>query len=183
MAMKSAGDMRPIFGMVPARQRLEARDRAVLQPHDRLVEDRDLLALDGAAQLRFEREPVGLARAHRGLEHLDAVAADALGMVHRELGVLEDLLAAVRLRVVERDAHRGGQEDLAVVEGDRRAQRPPQRLGEGDDALGIALGEEDERELVAGEARERVLRLQQPSEPAREREQDRDRRPRCRPSR
>src|SRR5215831_18887134 len=34
------------FGMIPARHRLKARDRAVLEPHDRLVEDGDLLALE-----------------------------------------------------------------------------------------------------------------------------------------
>ena len=37
--------------MIPAHQRLEAGDRAVLEPHDRLVEDRDLLALERAAQI------------------------------------------------------------------------------------------------------------------------------------
>ena len=123
IAMNSDGDSAAHLGMVPARQRLEAGDRAVLQPHDRLVEDGDLVALERAAQLGFERQAVGLARAHRRLEHLDAVAADALGVIHRELGVLEHLLGAVRLAVAERQADRGGQEDLAVVEGDRRAQR------------------------------------------------------------
>ena len=92
------------LGMIPARQRLEAGDRAVLQPHDRLIEDRDLVALERAAQFGFERQAVGLARAHRRLEHLDAVAADALGVIHRKLGVLEHLLGAVRLAVGERDA-------------------------------------------------------------------------------
>ena len=161
------------LGMVPARQRLEAGDRAVLEPHDRLIEDRDLLALERAAQVRFERQAVGLARAHRRLEHLDAVAADALGVIHRELGVLEHLLGAVRLAVGKRDADRGGEEDLAVVERDRRAQRAAQRLGEGDDALRLPLRQQDQRELVAGEPRQRVLRLQQPAEPARQRQQDR----------
>ena len=122
--MNSAGDRRPSLGMIPARQRLEAGDRAVLQPHDRLVQHLDLLALDGAAQFRFHGQPVGLARAHRRLEHLDAVAADALGVIHRQLGVLEHLLGAVRLAFGEREADRGGEEDFAVVEGDRRAQRP-----------------------------------------------------------
>ena len=84
--------------MIPARQRLEAGDGAILQPHDRLVEHLDLLALDGAAQFGFQRQAVGLARAHRRLEDLDAVAADALGVIHRQLGVLEHLLGAVRLR-------------------------------------------------------------------------------------
>ena len=65
MVMNSAGDSRPSFGMIPARQRLEAGDRAILEPHDRLVEDLDLLALERAAQFGFERQPVGLARAHR----------------------------------------------------------------------------------------------------------------------
>ena len=36
---------------------------------------------------------------------------------------------------------RGGEEDLAVVEGDRRAQRPAQRLGEGDDAARIRFSD------------------------------------------
>ena len=118
--------------MVPARQRLEARDRAILQPHDRLVEDGDLLALQRPAQLRFERQPIGLARAHRRLEQLDAVAADALGVIHRKLGILEHLFGAVRLAVAERKPDRGGQENLAVVERDRRAQRPADGFCEGD---------------------------------------------------
>ena len=80
--------------MIPARQRLEAGDRAILQAHDRLVEDGDLLALERAAQLGFQRQPVGLARPHRRLEQLDAVAADALGVIHRKLGVLEHLFGA-----------------------------------------------------------------------------------------
>ena len=134
MAMNSAGEMRPV-GVVPARQRLEAGHRAVLEPHDRLVEDGDLFALERPAQVRLERPTVGLARAHRGLEQLDAVAADALGVVHRELGVLEHLLGAVRLAVAEREPGRGGEDQLAVVEGDRRAQLA-QRLGQRDDALG-----------------------------------------------
>ena len=123
MAMNSAGEQPAHLRMIPARQRLEAGDGAILEPHDRLIEDGDLLALERAAQLGFERQPVGLARPHRRLEHLDAVAADALGVIHRELGVLEHLLGAVRLAVGEREPDRGGEEDFAVVEGDRRAQR------------------------------------------------------------
>src|SRR5262245_9516183 len=39
------------FGMIPARYRLKARDRAVLEPHDRLVADGDLLALERPPQV------------------------------------------------------------------------------------------------------------------------------------
>ena len=49
--------------MVPTRQRLEARNRAVLQTNDWLVKDADFLALQGAAKLGLQRQTVGLARA------------------------------------------------------------------------------------------------------------------------
>ena len=44
--------------MVPAQQRLEARDGAILQPHDRLEEGLDLAAAERPLQIRFERQPV-----------------------------------------------------------------------------------------------------------------------------
>ena len=111
------------LGMVPAQQRLEARDRAILQPHDRLVQHRHLVAFERAAQIGLHREAVALARAHRGLEHLDAIAADALAVIHRKLGILQHVFLALRRAVGEREPDRGGEQDLAVVEGDRRAQR------------------------------------------------------------
>ena len=147
--------------MIPARQRLEAGDRAILEPHDRLVEDGDLFALDGAAQIRLQGQPIGLARPHRRLEHFDAVAAAALGVIHGKLGVFEHLLAALRLVVAERHADRAGDEDLALVEGDRRAQGAADGLRHGGDFFGARLRQQDHRELVAGEARQRVLRLDQ----------------------
>ena len=158
--------------MVPARQRLEAGDGAVFQPHDRLIEKRDLFALDGAAQIRFEAQPVGLARAHRRLEHFDAVAADALGVIHREFGVFEDFLAAIGLLVGERKADRRGEEDFAIVEGDRRAQGAADGFRECDDAAGIALGQQDQRELIAGQSRQGIVGLQQAAETPRQRQQD-----------
>ena len=47
------------------------------------------------------------------------------------------------------------------------------RLGEGDDARRLALRQQDQRELVAGQPRQRVLRLEQAGQPARDRQQDR----------
>src|SRR5205085_2414099 len=71
--------------MIPAQERLEARDRTVFQPHHRLVEHGHLAALERTAQVGLERQAVALARAHRGLENLDPVAANALAVVHRKL--------------------------------------------------------------------------------------------------
>src|SRR3974390_2491835 len=159
--------------MIPARQRLEAGNGAILEPHDRLVQYLYLLALDGAAQFRLHREPIGLARAHSRLEYLDAVAANALGVVHRELGILKRPRGAVRLVFGQRQPDRGGEEDLAFVERDRRAQRAPHGFGEGDDARGLFLRYQDQRELIAGEPCQRILWLEQTTNPARNGEQDR----------
>ncbi len=147
--------------VIPARQRFESGDGAILQPYDRLVEHLDFLALDSAAQFRFHRQTIGLARAHRRFEDLDTVAADALGVVHRELGVLEHFLGAVSVVLGERQADRSGQEDLAVVEGNRRAQCAPDGFGEGHDARRFALRQHDQRELITRETRQRILRLEQ----------------------
>ena len=71
------------------------------------------------------------------------------------------------------DADRGGEEDLLLAERDRRAQRPADRFGEGGDPLRLVLRDEQEGELVAAEARQRVLRLEEPGEAAGDGEQDR----------
>ncbi len=160
--------------MVPAQQRLEAGDGAVLEPHDRLEQDLDLAAVDGAPQVALEGEPIAGLGPHRRPEHLDAVAAMALRMHHRDLGVLEHLLAPSRgLALVEHQPDRGGQEDLALLEGDRRRRRAPNHVGEADDPVGIVLRHQDDPELVAVDAGERVVRLQEPAEATRQRQEDR----------
>ena len=88
-----AGLEAPEARMIPAQQRFEARDGAVLQPHDRLEEDFHLVAVERAAQIGFERQTVGAQRAHRRPEHFDAVAAEALAMAHGDFGILQHVLA------------------------------------------------------------------------------------------
>ena len=159
--------------MIPAGKRLESGNRAILQPDDRLVQHLDFLALDGAAQFRFHGQTVGLARAHGRLEDFDPVAADALGVVHRKLGILEDLIGALCLIFGKRHSNRGSQEDFAVVEGDRCAQGTANGFGKADDACGLALGQENHRELIARKTRQRILGFEQACKPAGDREQDR----------
>jgi len=66
MVMNSCGAIRRASDG-PSAPGLEAGDGAILQPHDRLVQYGDFLALDGAAQLGFQRQPVGLAPRIAGL--------------------------------------------------------------------------------------------------------------------
>ncbi len=131
-----------------------------------------LVALDRLAQVAFEHEPVGALGAHMGAEHLDAVAALALGLDHRDLGVLQHLVALLAA-LVQGEADGDGEEDLPIGVGDRRRDGPLDHAGEGEDPVGVALREQDHRELVAGEAGERILWPQQPAEAAGQGEQDR----------
>ena len=97
-----------------------------------------------------------------------------LAWIRAHLGVLDQVLGLdLLLAVVHGDADRGGEEDLLLAERDRRAQRAAHRLGEAGDALRLALGDEQEGELVAGKARQRVLRLEQAGQAPRDGEQDR----------
>ena len=95
--MKSDGGIEPRRGCSQRSSASKPATRAVFQPHDRLVGEREFLALDGAAQIGFELQPVGADRAEGRPERLDAVAAEALGLVHGELGVLDHVLGG-RLR-------------------------------------------------------------------------------------
>src|SRR5262249_35297457 len=88
MAMNSDGEARPILGRSQRGIGWEAGAGGARGPHDGLEEVLDLPALGRPPQLGFERHAVALARPHRGLKYFDAVAADALGVIHRELGVL-----------------------------------------------------------------------------------------------
>ena len=112
-----AGAEPPMPRMIPSEQGLEARDRAVLEPDDRLKKDLDFAAVERPAQIGLETEAVRATDAHRRPEHFDPVAAHALAMPHRDFGVFQHVLARrVQLRVVERKADRGGERDFLVAE-------------------------------------------------------------------
>ena len=56
--MNSAGDTQAALGVLPADQRLDAVDRAVVDRHDRLVVQPQLAAFDGAAQRGLGPDPL-----------------------------------------------------------------------------------------------------------------------------
>ena len=76
------------LGMLPAHQRLEARQLLGRQVDDRLIEDADLVLGERFAQIALERDAVVAVGAHLGAEDLDAVGAAALGAVHGDLGLV-----------------------------------------------------------------------------------------------
>ena len=118
--------------MAPAQQGLEARDGSILEPHDRLEMHLQLVALDGAAKVGLERDPIRPHGAHGGAEHARCGRLPrALRMGHGDLGVLQHRLAlGVHARIEGREAGRAGEGDLVIPERDGGRERPAQRVGE-----------------------------------------------------
>ncbi len=81
--------------------------------------------------------------AGRGAVGLDAVAAEALGVVHGELGVAQHVVGGRRVAVVDGDADRGGERQVALAEVEGRLQRLADLLGGFGDLAGGGFGGED----------------------------------------
>ena len=80
------------LGMLPAHERLEA-DRALgRERDDRLVDEPQLVALEGPPQVGLELEHGHRPRVHGVVEDLVAVAPLRLGPVHRGVGVAQQVL-------------------------------------------------------------------------------------------
>ena len=143
--------------MLPAHQRLEAGQLLGRQIDDGLVENLDLVLGQRLAQIALERDAIVAIGAHLGPEDLDTVGAAALGAVHGDLGLLVEVEMARRLAVVHGDADRARQHDLLAGDLDRRAQRATHPLGQPRELLRALLGDEQDRELIAADTRQRVV--------------------------
>ena len=155
----------PALGVAPADQRFEADRRLVEQAEDRLVEDVELARGERAAQVAGEaagtREGVA---PQSGVEHPRLVGAGALGLVHREVGVLEEL-GGVRAGVgAQHGADAGGHGEAVRGQFERRADLRDHALGDRQDVLVLAQRVAHQHELVAAVARDRVGASRDPSQ-------------------
>ena len=128
----------------------------------------ELLALDGAAQVRLHLQQVHGAGVHGLVEDLVAGLAERLGAVHRRVRVAQDFLGPLVAGAGERDADADGREDLVAAEIEGQGQLLLQPLGHV-----YRLGHarqifQQHRELVAAEARHRVAGAQADFEAARD---------------
>ena len=120
----------PKGGRLPTQQGLEASQRFRRQIVDRLVEESELLLLDGAPQVALERGAAVLLGAHRGVEYLDAIGPRTLGAIHGDLGLAQQLGGVFVGTVVEGDSDGGGEHDLLAGDVDGRPQRAAHLLGQ-----------------------------------------------------
>ena len=128
--------------------------------NDRLVVDLELLELERALELGAQLEAFDDALVHRGLEQAVPALAVALRHVHGDVGVPQQLLGILREQVLvaHADADARARVDLLAVDLGRRLELAQQPLGDQRRLVGAGDAVEQDRELVAAEARDRVGR-------------------------
>ena len=86
----------PSRGVVPTDERLEPLDRAARQVDHRLEQEHELLVVDRPLEIGLQLEAAQRRVVHLRFEDLIPVLAGLLGDVHRDVGVAEELLRALR---------------------------------------------------------------------------------------
>ena len=150
-------------GQAPAQQRLGTDDAPVAQVDLRLVAHHELFTLDRAPQLALEHQPLDRGGVHlRRVERI-GVAAVLLGVVHRRIGVADQIDDVLGVAMAERDADAHGKEQLLLVDVEGLAGRVQHRARQlRDRAVGRRRSSwlksvDEQRELVARESAEHRL--------------------------
>ena len=147
-----------VLGVIPADQRLESRQLLGREVDDRLIKHAQLVLLEGFPQIALDRHPVVADAAHLWPENLDPVDAAAFGPVHRDFGFLQEIVRVFLVAVVDRDADRAGEHDILAGDLDGRSQRAADALGQRRKICRRLLGRKQQRELVAADPRQSILR-------------------------
>jgi hypothetical protein len=153
--------------MVPAHERLAPDTCTRRHRHERLVVHLELVSVDGTTEGGLEVETLGRTRSHRvGIEHhVVARATLGLGLVHRNVRIVEDVVARLfGAREGDTDAERR-HGLVAVAEADRLAQLAEDPTGNVDRVVGVAHVLEQHGEFVTTEASQQVARAQRLLQP------------------
>ena len=142
--------------MAPADQCFGAVDAVGRGVHFRLVVKLELLPRQRFVQIAFQLDPLARDSIHPGLEALDAVAAALLGAVHRRIGMGDQGFRRAAIARVEGYADAAGGTQVDARDPDRGGQRLDRSLGELDGSLLLRQRVDDEHELIAAHARDRV---------------------------
>src|SRR5690348_7553938 len=155
-------------GMLPAQQRLGAAWPLALQLEFRLVEEPELAALERAMQLAAQERACARTLVDlRGVE-MEGIAARLLGAIHRRVGGREQRLDIAAIGGEKRNADARGDEELVAADGDRAAELLEHFLRDDARVLRTRKIREHDRELVAGDARDRVARAHRRLQSARD---------------
>ena len=143
--------------MAPAQQRLERHHVLGLDVDDRLVMHFELPRLQRGTERCLDRDALLQPLIHRRAEQLEIVAAAVLRLVHRGVGVAQQLAHVEAVARIERyaDAHRGDQR--APVDHHRGAQCLIDALGRLVHLVGVLDVLHHHHELIAPHAHHQVI--------------------------
>ena len=158
IGMKSDGGSRPRSGCCQRTSASAPWTREAVHAHDRLVEDHDLVSVEGAPELAEHAQPAYRVAVERGRVHL-ATRVRLLGRVHRDVGAPQQ-----RVRIVpvareagDSDAHPHLERHLVDANGLLDAR--DQLVGDLLELIRVAgVLARQNRELVAAEARDQTAR-------------------------
>ena len=154
--------------MVPAHERLHSGDRAVRQPDDRLEVEHELLVLDRAPQLGLVVQPIHGRGVHDRIEDPIAHVLVLLRLVHRDVGLLQELLGRREraLGIVHHaDPHARPDDNLAAVDPDRLAEGVFDAFGNAHGIVRPSHVVDQHRELVATESGGDIHRSDRAAQP------------------
>ena len=142
--------------MAPAHQGLGA-DHVALGIHLRLIQQAQLAFLQAGAQVLLQGHTLHHGRVHFRVEEAHGVAPRLLGLVHRQVGVLHQVLGARLVVGEQHHADAAGAAHFVAVQRHRRRQGAQHFLGDGLGLLGRppwlrAQALEPHHELVATQA-------------------------------
>ena len=121
--------------MVPADERLDSGHPAVEEAEDRLIDHRELLALERPLQVHLELQALDDRRVHARLVHGVAALATALRAVHCEVGVAQQSFGVPRARG---DPDARADEELTSAKVERRLERIEEALRRPSRVAGLA---------------------------------------------
>jgi hypothetical protein len=112
----------PVLGVLPAQQGLDADHAMIAVANLRLVDQVQLVAQQGFAQVFFQFAAAAHLAVDAGDIKLIAVARAAFGQGHGLLGLLQQLLGGVAIFREQGDADGGAQADILLIDAERRLQ-------------------------------------------------------------
>ena len=153
------------IGMLPAHQRLDARDPLRIEVELRLIMQEELAALQAAAQGRLKRQP--LERVDIDLLRVELVIVFAVlfRAVHRDIGVLHQGLFVVPLRRIRADADARRHAAFLPLNRHRLDERGEDLARYGGDLFRLGHFLDQHHELVPAQARHHVARAHRLGEP------------------
>jgi AraC-like DNA-binding protein len=168
--MNSAGDSGPSSGLV---QRLRADRAAAARVDDRLVREPQRIRRDRAAQRLLDREAALQPQVQLRGEEREVVATALLRVVHRGIGVAHQRGRVVAVARRDADADRHAEPVLVVRDLERLRDRVDHLARERGQRVGIVAVLDEDHELVAADARERMAAAAAYDEPRRDAAQQR----------